>query len=230
MLIWDTGASFCLTSFCQDFIDYVQVEIPVKDVTKVNTVIGVGTAIFKFANDWNEIIYLPCIAYHLPTTDVRLFSPQTYHQMHGGKSTSNGNTVTMSLPRHRIVIPIEKHGCNLVVVSVSAKEKKEIGFHFKTLMLLSGLNELDVFGTIPLEPRLSFETQPDTMELEYFHYSRVCCQSVASDENQNLSGPQKELLLWHRKLGTSMYCIQEMMKRDDLSASYQAKVCINSKL
>ncbi len=67
MLIWDTRASFDLTPFCQDFIDYVQVEMPVKDVTKVNTVIGVGTAFFKFVNDWKEIIYLHCIAYHLPT-------------------------------------------------------------------------------------------------------------------------------------------------------------------
>ncbi len=51
MLVWDTGASFGLTPFRQDFIDYVEVEIPVKDMTTVNKVIGVGTAIFKFQND-----------------------------------------------------------------------------------------------------------------------------------------------------------------------------------
>ncbi len=92
------------------------------------------------------------------------------------------------------------------------KRKGGDWIHFKTRMLLSGLNEMDVFGTIPWEPKSSFETQPETMELEYLHYLQVCCQSVASDENQNLSGPQKELLLWHWKLGTSMYCIQEMMR------------------
>jgi hypothetical protein len=31
-------------------------------------------------------VYLPCVPYHLPQTDARLFSPQTYHQMHGGYS------------------------------------------------------------------------------------------------------------------------------------------------
>lgn len=35
-LIWDTGASFGLTPFRSDFIDYVEADIPVKDVTKVN--------------------------------------------------------------------------------------------------------------------------------------------------------------------------------------------------
>ena len=45
MLIWDTGASFGLTPFRSDFIDYVQADIPVRDVSKVNKVIGIGTTL-----------------------------------------------------------------------------------------------------------------------------------------------------------------------------------------
>jgi len=41
ILIWDTAASYGLTLFRSDFIDYVKCEIPVRDVTKVNTVIGI---------------------------------------------------------------------------------------------------------------------------------------------------------------------------------------------
>ncbi len=33
ILIWDTGASFGLTPFCSDFIDYVECGNPVRDVT-----------------------------------------------------------------------------------------------------------------------------------------------------------------------------------------------------
>ena len=84
MLIWDTGASFGLTPFRSDFIDYVPCNIPVKDVTKVNRVIGIGTTLHKFVNTNGKEVFLPCVSYHLPTTDVRLFSPQTFHQMHGG--------------------------------------------------------------------------------------------------------------------------------------------------
>ena len=40
--------------------------------------------------------------------------------------------------------------------------------------------------------------------------------NVASEENQNLSGAQKELLLWHWKLGISMHHIQELMKVSEM--------------
>ena len=48
MLAWDTDASFGLTPFRSDFIDYMKCNIPVKDVNKVNRIIGVGTTIHKF--------------------------------------------------------------------------------------------------------------------------------------------------------------------------------------
>ena len=41
-LIWDTGASFVLTPFRQDFIEYVECKIQVKDISKTNTVVGIG--------------------------------------------------------------------------------------------------------------------------------------------------------------------------------------------
>ena len=78
-LVWDTGASLGLTPYRADFIDYVEVNIPVKDVTKTNYVVGIGTVFFRFQNDKGQDVFLPCVAYHLPTADIRLFSPQTYH-------------------------------------------------------------------------------------------------------------------------------------------------------
>ena len=70
MLIWDTGTSFVLTPFKSDFIDYVKCDITVKDVTKVYTVIGIGTKINKFVDENEKYILLTCIYYHLPTTYV----------------------------------------------------------------------------------------------------------------------------------------------------------------
>ena len=43
ILIWDTVASYGLTPFCSDCIDYVECDIPGRDVTKVYRVIGIGT-------------------------------------------------------------------------------------------------------------------------------------------------------------------------------------------
>ena len=86
ILICDIGSSLELTPFRSDFIDYVESDTTVKDVTKINRVIGIGTTLHKFKNDKCKDVFLPCVSYHLPTIDVRIFSPQTYHQMHGGKS------------------------------------------------------------------------------------------------------------------------------------------------
>ncbi len=50
ILIWDTGASFGLTQFQSNFIDYVKCDIPDKDMTKVTRVIGIGTTLHKFVD------------------------------------------------------------------------------------------------------------------------------------------------------------------------------------
>ena len=84
VLIWDTGASFGLTPFRSYFIEYVEADISEKDVTKINKVIGIGTTLQKFNNDKGKDFFLPCESYHIPQTDARLFSPQTYDQMLGG--------------------------------------------------------------------------------------------------------------------------------------------------
>ena len=47
ILIWDTGGSCGLTPFKSDFIDYFECDIDVRDVTKVNKVIGIGTTLHK---------------------------------------------------------------------------------------------------------------------------------------------------------------------------------------
>ena len=81
VLILDTGASFGLTPFKSDFIDYVKYNILVKDVKKFNNVIGIVTKIHRFVDANEKYLFLPCIYYHLPTTDVQLFSPKTYHPL-----------------------------------------------------------------------------------------------------------------------------------------------------
>ena len=82
ILAWDTGASFGLTPFKADFVDYMECYITVKDVTKVNKVIGIGTTTHKFKNSKEDDVYLPWVSYHLPTTDICLLSPHTYNNIH----------------------------------------------------------------------------------------------------------------------------------------------------
>ena len=144
ILIWDTGGSAGLTPFRSDFIDYVECEIDVRDVTKVNKVVGIGTTIHKFVDCDGTDVYLPCVSYHLPETDVRLFSPQVYHQIYGGHSIVNGDEVIMrirSASGHyklntTISIPIDREGTNLPVIRdsfVSDSMKKKLAPEFRSL-------------------------------------------------------------------------------------------------
>ena len=57
IVVWDTGASYGLTSFRSDFIYDVRFDITFKYVTKVNRVIGIGTTLHKFIKINNQNIY-----------------------------------------------------------------------------------------------------------------------------------------------------------------------------
>ena len=209
-LVWDTGASYGLTPFRGDFIDYEECNIPVQDISKTNYVIGMGTVMWKFKATNTDTIYLPCLCYHLPTADIRLLSPQTYHQLYGGSSEIDGKAVLMSLPKqaphhpnHQIKIPIDTFNTNIPLihdVSCTDKERREVAPHLRSSMAKHTLNF-----------KKSWTVAVEYMEFETTHKQKVCCPCVADESNENLSGPQRELLKWHQKLGISMFRIQEMM-------------------
>jgi hypothetical protein len=149
ILIWDTGALFGLTPFRSDFIDNVECDIPVRDVTKVNRVVGIGTTIHKFTDVNGNSVYLPCVSYHLPETDVRLFSPQTYHQMHGGYSKVYRQSIQMKLCTSSIHIDIVREHANLPIVHesfVSEKDKRGLAPLMRSGLCQTRLSALDFFG------------------------------------------------------------------------------------
>jgi hypothetical protein len=199
ILIWDTCASYGLTPFPSDFIDYVECDIPVRDVTKVNKVIGIGTTLNKFTNTDGKLVFLPCVSYHLPQTDVRLFSPQTYHQMHGGYSEVYAESIQMKLCTSTIT--------NLPVVHdsfVSEKSKRGLGPLMRSGLCRTRISVLDCFEGVDTVVS-SVITQSEQTFFPCFPY-------VGDSSNENLSSPQRELLLWHWKLGINMYRVQELMR------------------
>ncbi len=229
-VVWDTGASFGLTPFATDFIDYEEVDIPVKDIAHTNTVVGMGTVMWKFRDSTGELIYLPLLCYHLPTADIRLLSPQTYHQLHGGHSSldNRGTTVVMHLPSkgrghpgRKINIPIDLRGTNLpVIFDVSCNEQhKRVGRE----QLRSSLarHAMDFNGSWE-EAQQSLQLRSigadrnwnkdrEEFEYEFKAMEAMVCPCVGDDANSNLTGPQRELLLWHWRLGCSMKRVQQLM-------------------
>ena len=196
-----------MTPFRSDFINYVECDIDVRDVTKVNKVIGVGTTLHKFVDVAGNNVYLPCVSYHLPSTDIWLFSPQVYHQIYGGHSVVNGDEVVMRVCEEgrpiTIAIPIDRDGANLPIVRnsfVFEKIKKKHAHRFRSALNATGLyTALDYFGSLSLSG-----------QSKQGLFSRFEC--VGGLVNENLTMAQKELLLWHWKLGIGMQRLQAMMR------------------
>lgn len=207
-LIWDTGASQGLTPFMKDFIHYEKCMVPVKDVSKTNFVTGIGTVMYKFRATNGNDVFLPGVAFHLPTADIRLLSPQSYHQRWGGSSTVGAKTITMSLPRygpsqpsHQLEFPINQlsNVPTVTNVATTSNERENIGPLLRSAMVRHSLEFFDTWRVSVDEFDYEFEA------FQSFH------KCVADDLNPNLTGGQKELLLWHWKLGISMSRIQELM-------------------
>jgi hypothetical protein len=61
-------------------------------------------------------VFLPCLSYHLPSAEVRFFSPQTYHMLYGGHSTVLGDQVEMFIDHLRVKVDIGRNGSNVPLV------------------------------------------------------------------------------------------------------------------
>ena len=84
-----------------------------------------------------ESIWLPCLSYHLPSSEVRLFSPQTYHTIYGGHSRVAGDHVDMFVNGTTIDIPIDRETANVPMVLnsfVSSRVMKRVGPRVKSAL------------------------------------------------------------------------------------------------
>ena len=91
-------------------------DIHVKDVTKVNWVIDIGTKIHKCVYVRVTTCYLPYVTYRVPSTYVRLYSPHTYHHIQGVYSTLRFHHVIIRLKDCEIIVPINLNHSNLHLI------------------------------------------------------------------------------------------------------------------
>ena len=57
----------------------------------------------------------------------------------------------------------------------------------------------------------SWNTDREEFDFEFKTTQALFCPCVGDDANKNLSGPQRELLLWHWRTGCSMRRVQQLM-------------------
>ncbi len=111
------------------------------------------------------------------------------------------------------MIPIDSGPSNLPMVwnpSVPAEEQREIGLKFISRLEFCGLSGVDSVFQFPS----SQSTLNAVHGLLNDGCDNIICPCVGTEDNANLSGPQKELLTWHWKLGVSMGRIQKMMREN----------------
>jgi hypothetical protein len=112
----------------------------------------------------------------------------------------------MKLYTSTISIDIIWDHSNLPVVHdsyVSEKAKRGLRPRMRSGLCQMPPSALEFFGEIDLVVS-SIVTQ---LEQSFF----PCFPRVSDSENKNLSSLQRELLLWHWKLGINMYPVQELM-------------------
>ncbi len=211
ILIWDMGVSYGLTPHKSEFIYYVKYEIPFRDVTNVNKVVGKWNVSLEF------YIYqrFPSIfiLYLVSLTRDRCLSV----------SYSNvppdawwilgvyGNCVPMLLKTSAIDTRIMRVEHNLPIIFdflISGKAKKALASNMRSGLSHTCLNPLDFFHDNDLG-NLGHSPQFSTLDVE--HFSNFCGACMGAAANENVLDTQKELLKWHWKFGIGMYCIQEMM-------------------
>ena len=132
----------------------------------------------------------------------------TYHQMHSGYSKVYRQSIQMMLCTSTISIMIKQGLTNLPVVHdsfVLEKAKRGLGPLMRSGLCQMRMPVLDFLGEIDKVVSSIF-TQSDQT---FF----PCFPCVGDSENKNLTSPQRELLLWHWKLGINMYRVQELMRQ-----------------
>ena len=86
MIILDSGATYAITPHLDDFIKgtYVSINSTVRGLTSTTPIIGRGTIRWSFKDIHGVPATLEAFAHHIPSAEVRLFSPQHFLQCTGG--------------------------------------------------------------------------------------------------------------------------------------------------
>ena len=99
-IIWDSGASVCITPCKDDFIDYTT-DVDLKTVKTMggasSTIKGQGTVLWSVHDERGMLRHLKLKAYHIPSSTTRLLSTSSLLNTYKGETiTVDARTLTLS--------------------------------------------------------------------------------------------------------------------------------------
>ena len=174
-VVVDTGASTSITPFLSDFIDDLKPG-PINQGNQLSgktQVVGRGVVIWQIVEMWNNIYTYRTEAYYIPTASIQLFSPQKYFQeQNNGSCTLKKDRLTIEIEDSIMEFPYNPGGnLPLMLTESSQKNFMVAGLQVEEKQLIKNPSILSVL------------------------------LSIMDQTNQNITHSQKELLLWHQRLG-----------------------------
>jgi hypothetical protein len=164
----DYGSSLSISPHRGDFVGEIeQLNSTIQGISTVTKIAGVGTVRWIFKDVFGTIKIIETRAYYIPHAGVRLFSPQVYFQeQQAGSYLTSTNTVVTTAYGCVLTLGYQL-GSNLPMVPPPV------------VCALSRVNHSRV--------NLSFE--------DISSDSVACSLWLVDKENQNISAPEKELLM-----------------------------------
>lgn len=109
-LIVDSGASKCITPLRSDFVKYRPSTAVIHGLSSTCNVAGEGIVNWNVIDTEGNQVPIQVPGYHIPTADVRLFSPQDFFKRFDGHSILNAIKLTLHLVTGEILdAPIMSH-------------------------------------------------------------------------------------------------------------------------
>jgi hypothetical protein len=188
-IVLDTGASWSVTPNVNDFVG----EIDPAGVTELKSldakiqVHGVGTVKWEIRDAVGEVQTIRTKALYVPSAEVGLFSPQVYLKEHKkGELVCQFDKVLLWLPNGIKLEFLWQELSNLPFMLTDDM------FDNPAKVLTAGISHTDLQA---VKTASMFPT-------------------VLSQSNLNLTGSQKELLLWHQHLGhASLQRVQSLLSQ-----------------
>ena len=203
-VIWDSGASVCITYDKDDFVSFS----PRSSLSSLSgfaagsgqKVQGEGMVAWDFCDLRGNIRTVYLKAYYVPKAKVRLLSTQTFLDTYHEETvavTKEGATISgvHGDPEAGPLFAPRNKASNLII---------SMGSHPSR-----GLSNVNSINSISLYPESCSLASP---------------VPAVARENINLSGAEKELLSWHERLGHIAFAkIQHLMKSGVLATSEAAR-------
>ena len=194
-IVIDTGASRSLSPNKDDFVSYTPLDSTIKGVGTTSRILGVGKVRWKITDMNNRDHTIETQAYHVPEASIRLYSPQFhFRECMRGELVATCDGISLKIPTgktgfRQLEFPYQASS-NLPMMLPSSHPSLHRA-------LYSPASEQSFFNAF--ETNLpKFNPIYESVDIEV---SREEFAALVDESNSNLSRSQKELLVWHWRLG-----------------------------